>query len=65
MRYMTSIWMAGIWSVTMILRRTRNDMYMRERYSLLPRLARLGSIIARVMNSRLSHTIKPIKIPYQ
>jgi hypothetical protein len=49
----------------MILRRTRNDMYMRERYSLLPRLARLGSIIARVMNSRLSHTIKPIKIPYQ
>jgi len=57
--------MAGIWSVTMILRRTRNAMYMRERYSLLPRLARLGSIIAKAMNLRSNHTINPIKIPYQ
>jgi hypothetical protein len=57
--------MVGILSVTMILRRTRNDMSMQGRYSLLPRLANLGSIIARVMNSRLNHTIKPIKIPYQ
>jgi hypothetical protein len=57
--------MVGILSVTMILRRTRNDISMQGRYSLLPRLANLGSIIARVMNSRLNHTIKPIKIPYQ